>query len=678
MTDLEFASGFEIIDLRAAFTELRGSLKQLLWYWLVNFDKILGSLAKFQGDLCASDADLALRTESVEDLCQVNEWLKRMRFENRGSSHGSAETTLLQRKHFDQSLFHLPLKNAFAAIEQDDTLGLDQQLRRTRGISEIDWHSWQQFLFALLHFSAVSRSQQCTVRLLSDIGYIQEYGDHIHWLIIRIGRSKGSQDQHSQTAVSGVTFTETIDQLVHIITRLGFKLEKAFQTKDSLGRIPLHHAVQYDLPRVCQQILKHMSGIRGPHSIASPSPALIPDRESLTSLELAVLSGNDVILSILLEDHHRRMEVARTENRRFSQETLLPGNLLTTALDLGSFAIVRLLCRSVIDVKHTDHNGNTVLHLAVRSGKIEYVTEILQACNGNSNLNLDAREVVYGWTALILASARGDSAVVELLLQAGADPKTQDHFGWRANDHAAFRGWLPMARKLTVLISQHSKDEDDVHRLHQQRRPTTTSGLSANITALHARKIPLSQSQIYVNLGALDTYKPVTAVDMSPYVWPEPYDPQREADFYLEVQTIGGNQATNFVQLPILEDMANKPWRFVTGNAKDFKLAFNIYHSKTSAHKENKLIGSAVALLDSLKQGLGPTRESLIRNFTIPILHKDTLDFIGTVTFYFLLMTPFPHPDPKKAIKQELLFSNRTSLPIIGHRGTLESSFWTT
>lgn len=63
------------------------------------------------------------------------------------------------------------------------------------------------------------------------------------------------------------------------------------------------------------------------------------------------------------------MEVARTENRHFSRKMVLPGNLLTTALELGSFAIVRLLCKSVIDVKHTDHNGNTVLHLAVRSGK---------------------------------------------------------------------------------------------------------------------------------------------------------------------------------------------------------------------------------------------------------------------------------------------------------------------
>ncbi len=682
ITDLDFASEFEVIDLRAAFIELRDSMKQLLWYWLVNFDKIIGSLTKFQDDLRASDADFAMLTKSVEDLCQVNNWLKSIPSENQDGTYESAQTTLLQQIHSSDILFHSPLTNAFAAIQRDDTLGLDQQLRRSCSISEVDGHSQQEFLFALLYFSTIHGSQRCTERLLSDVEALQDFGDHVHWLICKIGRRKKLQDRHTQvrdltsTAIPGITLPVTIDQLVHIITRLGFKLEKVFQTKDSLGRIPLHHAVQYNLPQVCQVILKHMEEQRVSHSVARHSPALIPDWEGLTSLDSAVLNGNAVVLSILLEDYHRRMVAVGIEKRLFSKEKLLPGHLLTNALGLESFAVIRLLYKSVIDIKHTDHNGNTVLHLAVRSGKTEYVTEILQGRDSDQDLDLNTREAVYGWTPLILASAKGDLAIVELLLEVGADPMTPDHFGWRAKDYAAFRGWLPMAKKLTLLTAEHSNDEDDTHRIHQQRRPTTKSGPSANLPEHQARQVSPSQSHIYVNLGALDTYKPVTAVDMSPYVWPDPYDPQREADFYVEVRAINGSQARQVVQLPILEDMANRPWRFVTSNTSDFKLAFNIYHSKTSAHKGNPLIGTAVALLNSLKQGLGPSRESLIRNFTIPIIHKDTLDFIGTVTFYFLTMTPFPHPDPKRVIRQKLSFPSSNGLPIIGHRGELKPCFW--
>lgn len=660
--------------------ELRSSLKQLLWYWLVNFDKIIGSLTKFQNDLHASDADIAILTKSIEDLCQVNDWLKRIPFENLGGIHGLAPRKLLQQRFVKEDPRHLLLTNVLAAIEQDDTVRLDQDLRRSHSISGIDGDSWQRFSFALLYFSAVSGSHRCTVRLLSDIGSFQDFGDHIHWLISKIGRYKKLQDRHTQaqnltdSATPGITPNIIIDQLVHIIARLGFKLEKALQTKDSLGRIPLHHAVQYNLPQVCQEILKHMRESKGPHSVAFPSPALVPDWEGLTSLDSAVLNGSGVVLTILLEDHQCRMGAERIQNRRFSRGKVLPGKLLMNALELGSLAVIRLLLGSVIDLKHTDHNGNTALHLAVRSRKIEYVTEILRGRNEKSNLDLNAREVVYGWSALILASAKGDLAIVELLLQAGADPEIQDRFGWKAKDHAAFGGWLPTARKLASLTPEHSMDEDDVHRLHQQKRPK--SSLSTKYTGLHARKGSPNQSQIYVNLGALDSYKPVTAVDMSPYVWPDPYDLQREADFYVEIRAINECQAISVIQLPILEDMANKPWRFVTNNPKDFKLAFNVYHSKTSAHKEDPLIGSAIALLDSLKQGFGPARESLIRNFTIPVLRKDTLDLVGTVTFYFLIMNPFPHPDPRQAIRQELSFPSSNGFPIIGHRGISESLFW--
>lgn len=275
------------------------------------------------------------------------------------------------------------------------------------------------------------------------------------------------------------------------------------------------------------------------------------------------------------------------------------------------------------------------------------MAELLQSREEFPQLDLNVHEDSHGWTPLMLASARGDQAIVELLLQAGADLAALDQSGWRAKDHAAFRGWLPLARKLTALTASCSTDGHSAGRLHQRRRSNGKLYLSVT-SREHDREALNGQSLIYVNLGALDSYEPVTAVDMSPYVRPDNYNPQREADFRVEVRAINEEQARHAVQLPILEDMANKPWRFTTSNPKDFKIAFNVYHSETSGHEGNLLIGSAVALLNSLKEGSGHAHESLIRNFTIPVLHKDTLDFIGTVMFYFQIVTPFPHPAPSE------------------------------
>lgn len=137
-----------------------------------------------------------------------------------------------------------------------------------------------------------------------------------------------SQRRHTQVqdvadaAVPDATLAETIDQLAHIIVKLGFTLEKALQINDFPGRILLPYAVQYDLPQVCREILKLIKEYGGSHSVALPSLAYIADRERLTLLVLAVLHGNNLILTILLEDHDRRMEAAgiRKGNLHLLQE----------------------------------------------------------------------------------------------------------------------------------------------------------------------------------------------------------------------------------------------------------------------------------------------------------------------------------------------------------------------
>ncbi|KAI4280844.1 MAG: hypothetical protein L6R38_004120 [Xanthoria sp. 2 TBL-2021] len=640
--DLSLASGLEVVDLQATCVESRNSFKQLLWFWVVNFDKTLTSLAKFETDLAVSDPDLALRTRSIDELCRLEDLLNRLsKLKSQIDVGPSAHTTSTLSKQPSEKLSNTPSKGELAVIERDDAASLELHLEERSADSGADRHSYEQYLFALLCFSLMTGSQSCTHILLPAIGSLQRFGDHVHQLISRIGRTTRLQDRNApiqdpnDTTIPQIKANAIVSRLARVIARLGL-LRKIFPIKDRLGRISLHHAVEYDLLPVCQEILKHMREGKASQYVATDSPALIPDLEGLTSLDLAVFHGNLEILKILLDDRDRRIQAARTIKPYFSQPELLPGKLLSNAIELQCFPVFQLLHRSGIDVKYADHQRNTALHLAVRSRKEEYVTEILHHRNDDQTLDLDACDAVYGRTPLIMASANGDLSLVHILLQAGADPTIKDHL-------------------------EGLEDEDKVDSIEQQRRHDVEPGLSVNLAERLGRQHSANECEVFVNFGALDTYKPVLAVDLSPYVRPDPYNPQREADYTVEVRAINGDQSRHLVQLPILEDRANKPWRFVTKDPEDFKLAFTIYHSTTSAQKGDSPIGSAVALLHSLKQGFGPARESLIRNFTIPILHKETLDFIGTVTFYFLIVTPFPHPDLRKVIQPELSFSAKAS-----------------
>ena len=81
IADWDCAGESKTIDLGAALDEQRVTFKRLLWYWLVNFDKIIGSLVKFQENICASNADLAMMTKSTKDLRQVTHCIERLQSE---------------------------------------------------------------------------------------------------------------------------------------------------------------------------------------------------------------------------------------------------------------------------------------------------------------------------------------------------------------------------------------------------------------------------------------------------------------------------------------------------------------------------------------------------------------------------------------------------------------------
>lgn len=685
-TALNRVNGLELEDFTAAFLELRDALKELQWYGLLNFNKIVGRLGKFGGeftwtpgttDLRIPYTHLTTQTKFLKDLRYVDDELARLQLKRFEARRGSTQTSLLAQKYYDVLLPSSPLVSAFSAIDPDDASVLDQtieQSRKDRGQDECDQ---RRLLFALLHFATLRGSKRCIEKLLLRIESLRDFGNHLHWLVIKLGRRKTLQDRQTfhntpEPKAPRIAVTESVNQLVHVIHRLGFMLRAALHKKDSFGRLPLHHAVQYGLFDICQEILKYMKSYEVAHNPIYSSPALLPDSEGLTALNVAVLTGNVAVTKLLLEDHHQ--STGPETNTNISHIGLLPGKLLTTALKLDSLAIIQLLHTSIIDVNYKDYNNETALYLAVRSGRSEYVTTLLEVPNKNGKMDLDAPEQVYGWTPLILACVKGDLPVMELVLRAGADPRVQDIFGWTAKDHAAFRGYLPIAKTLMTLDIQSPKEGSRIntpcHMMQRFRKLSRTY----DDPGYFGQDVPPGYSQIHINLGPLDTYKPVTAVNLSPYVSPDAYNPQREAYFQVEIRAINGDQSSHVIQLPILEDMANKPWRFLTEDAKTFKLAFNIFDANATGHKGGSLIGSAVALLENLKQGLGPKRESLIRDFTIPILQKDTLNFIGTVTFYFLVITPFPHPRQIPGAKQGLQLRRHNSPTLIGHRGSPQSA----
>ena len=165
------------------------------------------------------------------------------------------------------------------------------------------------------------------------------------------------------------------------------------------------------------------------------------------------------------------------------------------------------------------------------------------------------------------------------------------------------------------------------------------SSLGIQVNQLQQSERAIQMSQVYVTLGAIDTYNTAIAVDLSPYLSPMPYRPQDEANFVVEVCFLDQGQSKYVMQLPVMEYLSNDPLLFTTPHPESLNLAFNIYPSNSGTNKDS-LIGPAIAMIAKLKQGLGSNRESLVKNFTIPILKKNALAYIGSVTFCFLVVTP--------------------------------------
>ncbi|KAF2838343.1 hypothetical protein M501DRAFT_1058505 [Patellaria atrata CBS 101060] len=214
----------------------------------------------------------------------------------------------------------------------------------------------------------------------------------------------------------------------------------------------------------------------------------------------------------------------------------------------------------------------------------------------------------------MIACIYGHSDIVDILLASGADPKPIDPFSLSAQDYAAYSGFLSIAGKLRLFErGLHSRTPNHGRRIAKPLwRPKT---------------IPLSK--IFVNLGTLNTKKRVDTVDLGPYLQRYPTNPYPETSFSVSISGIGAAGFIEPIRLPILDDRGSFPSLFLAEELENAKLVFNISRFTVTMLEPGKHIGTAIALLSSLKQGLGADRESSIRDYTIPIYGNETMCFMA-------------------------------------------------
>ncbi|KAH0562731.1 hypothetical protein GP486_002608 [Trichoglossum hirsutum] len=665
--DLDEVDQYELEDLLGAFTELRDGMRKLQWYGKVNSDgfrKILSKLDKFRSgserypyedEPKLSNSQFASQTKCLKDLERIMKSVAHLSRACSQDQPSSTRISLFLENFCNRSYPSLTWPSAvYRIIREDDASALHQILQEQAPSDGALNASFQALTIALLRCSISCGSRMCVGELLLRVGPPQNDnfagGDnYLHRLVIKIGQKKtlkGRQGQelHPQGSAGPTKSSEEyLALLAYTLDRLGYCQRHALEQKDLFGRLPLHYAAQYGLAEACQEILKHMQDWGLLRSSTAIDDTLLQDFEGYSPLRLGVIGGHTTVTRTLLEFHKIKDDTNRTANTQ-NLDTIL-WTLLAIALQSGSAEIIQLLVATNIGINCRSKHEESGLYIAARSGREDCVRILIEALS-NRKTDIDVSETVYGWTPLFIASVEGYLPIVELLLQAGANPEICDHLGWTAVEHAAFRGHMEVAKRLrastagepapgAVILGQPSTRTS----WQSTEYMTSTSNPPATL-----RRYSSDESQIFVNLGSLDSNKDVVAVDLSPYLSLDVCASRPELGFSVEICAIGASGLGHAVQLPILEDMTNEPWVFSASDLSEVKLVFNILRAATDTDGENILIGSGIALLESLRQGLGPKRESLIRDFAIPILGKDTLKFLGTVTFNFVIVTPFSYP----------------------------------
>ncbi|PNS14692.1 Glycerophosphodiester phosphodiesterase GDE1 [Sphaceloma murrayae] len=714
----------ELEDLMGALLELRSQYRKLQWYGEVNrrgFVKITKKLDKKIAASSAQSRYLATKVDPkpfasnfrlINDMRSINDWLSALAEVKVFDDRSSVTSTGSLQRAASRNAVRVPgatLDSLDVAIKKD---AIDQVKELLASIpTDLPGQSWNKLLINLIHRAIICKAFQTITHLLGLAGHLEEEDDMnkrncIHRYVISVGRNRTLDGQNKPVAddladptnfipaaefprpAAGSLKVEerdvdktlgkadpTIKLLVHILSHLKPEQRIALLARDMHGRLPLHYAAQYGLVAASQELIKHMQEWGQFDVSRGIDSAYWQDAEGYAPLHLSVLGGHYRTTKALLlaenwqhehdEEIHARSRVDKS------------GYVLALATKSNFFKIVHLLVEAGVNVNFQDDQGETALHVAARLGHEDCMKALLEI----QKPDLELAEKTFGWTPMFVACVDGQEAIVDLLLSTGAEVDKTDLSGWKPIEHASLRGHLRIAKKLTDLTSSTTRESPPLRPVPGNGTASVASSLgdrtsNALIKDSSAARMPepvktfghrylTEESLVLVSMGSMDARKDVPAVKLENVPLASAHSTQLDTALSIVVSAIGATGEPTIIDLPVQENISTSPITFTSKDPTKVKVLFDIV--PTYAGTKDKVLGRGVAMLNTIRPGMGSKRISLQGDLSVPIVAADTLDVIGIANFNFLIITPFAHPN--MTITENKTYWKRTSTQIIGHRG---------
>ncbi|WEW60932.1 Glycerophosphocholine phosphodiesterase [Emydomyces testavorans] len=718
-------------DLVTALLELRGQLRKLQWYGEVNRRGFVKITKKLDKKLPGAQAQMRYLSTKVDPtpfatnarltscLKMINDWLLVLGDDKAVNDATSTDASLPLKKVPSRQSLNLPeslLHAVDEALRKDDTHILLELLQTLKiAADEVGDNIYPKVLRSLLQRSIFIRSKACLVSLLGKIDNLEEEDDInkrncIHRLVLSIGRLQANADGEQSNSVltfpvdtsnyitpaappplvpqrpvtkesNQATVLQRDDSSVsffeYVLDNLRPHQRPALLAKDISGRTPLHFGAQYGFKVVCEVIIEHLQAWDMFDVSEGIDGVNWQDEEGWAPLHLSVVGGHLLTTRALLDaEKWSDKNEGKTAIRKHVSKS---SAALALAIKANYVDIVQLLVDAGVDTNHRDEQGETALHVAARFGH-EECAKILLDGSEDQKANTEVAENTYSWTPLFIACVDGNIKVVELLIEAGADLERVDSSGWTAKEHAALRGHIKIAKLLAEAISAlDGGNESDASvpvalstspslqsSLADRKSNANGNGQPAEAIKTFGHRYLTNESMILVSLGTMDMRKHIPAVNLDRIPMANAHLTQLDTALSIVVSASGAHGEAEIVDLPIHDNLSTEPIVFHSADATKTKIIFDLV--PTYSGSKDEILARGVALLSSIKPSIGSKRISLQGDSTIPIVAANTLNIIGSVTFNFLIITPFSHPK-MSVTEDQTYWKTMASTMVIGHRG---------